>query len=216
MNGAERRATVRLQRYWESLRRLDGIPWFSDFKPGRNPVAWNRCILVTLASAGTPIVEHLGASFREQLVSEPFVIPAAGGLRVILVAGLKDAAAGRPQEAGAAALDDWAADVPAAARVLADACWPGPLTLVLPGGSGRLPDLLRGPDGGIAVRWTSHQAIAQLVAALGVPLTSTSANLPGQPPGPGAAAIARDVFTFVHADAMRGRLAPFGTLSAVS
>lgn len=80
----------------------------------------------------------------------------------------------------------------ASADALARAFWPGPLTLVLPGGSGRLPDLLRGPDGGIAVRWTSHQAIAQLVAALGVPLTSTSANLPGQPPGPGAAAIARD------------------------
>ena len=80
----------------------------------------------------------------------------------------------------------------ASADALARAFWPGPLTLVLPGGSGRLPDLLRGPDGGIAVRWTSHQGIAKLVAALGVPLTSTSANLPGQPPGPGADAIARD------------------------
>lgn len=78
------------------------------------------------------------------------------------------------------------------ADALARAFWPGPLTLVLPGGSGRLPELLRGPDGGIAVRWTSHQAIASLVAALGGPLTSTSANVPGQPPGPGAAAIARD------------------------
>jgi len=73
----------------------------------------------------------------------------------------------------------------ASADALARAFWPGPLTLVLPGGSGRLPDLLRGPDGGIAVRWTSHQAIAALVAALGSPLTSTSANLPGQPPGAG-------------------------------
>ena len=80
----------------------------------------------------------------------------------------------------------------ASADALARAFWPGPLTLVLPGGSGRLPDLLRGPDGGIAVRWTSHQAIAELVAALGAPLTSTSANLPGQPPGAGAAAIVRD------------------------
>jgi L-threonylcarbamoyladenylate synthase len=85
------------------------------------------------------------------------------------------------------------------ADALARAFWPGPLTLVLPGGSGRLPDLLRGPDGGIAVRWTSHQAIAQLVAALGAPLTSTSANLPGQPPGPGAAAIARDFAPAVEA-----------------
>ena len=78
----------------------------------------------------------------------------------------------------------------ASADALARAFWPGPLTLVLPGG--KLPDQLRGPEGGIAVRWTSHRGIAQLVAALGEPLTSTSANLPGSAPAPGAAAIVRD------------------------
>lgn len=84
------------------------------------------------------------------------------------------------------------------ADALAKAFWPGPLTLVLPGGSGRLPDLLRGPEGGIAVRWTSHPLIAALVAELGEPLTSTSANLPGQPPEPGAAAIVRDFAAAVN------------------
>lgn len=71
------------------------------------------------------------------------------------------------------------------ARVLAAEFWPGPLTLVLRGGEGRLPDRLRGTEGGIAVRWTSHRAIARLIAAMGQPLTSTSANLPGGPPAPG-------------------------------
>ncbi len=80
----------------------------------------------------------------------------------------------------------------ASADALARAFWPGALTLVLPGGSGRLPDLLRGPEGGIAVRWTSHPGIARLVAALDAPLTSTSANIPGSQPAPGAAAIVRD------------------------
>jgi len=79
-----------------------------------------------------------------------------------------------------------------AAHALARAFWPGPLTLVLPGGGGRLPDQLRGPEGGIAVRWTSHRGTARLVAALGEPLTSTSANRPGQAPAPGAEAIVRD------------------------
>jgi len=79
-----------------------------------------------------------------------------------------------------------------AAGALARAFWPGPLTLVLPGGSGRLPDALRGPEGGIAVRWTSHRGMARLVRALGEPVTSTSANLPGAPPAPGAEAIVRD------------------------
>ena len=80
----------------------------------------------------------------------------------------------------------------ASADALARAFWPGPLTLVLPGGGGRMPDILRGPEGGIAVRWTSHPGIARLVAALDQPLTSTSANLPGAPPAPGADAVARD------------------------
>ncbi len=87
----------------------------------------------------------------------------------------------------------------AAASALARAFWPGPLTLVLPGGSGRLPDALRGPEGGIAVRWTSHPGMARLVGALGEPLTSTSANLPGSPPAPGAEAIVRDFAPAVEA-----------------
>jgi L-threonylcarbamoyladenylate synthase len=66
------------------------------------------------------------------------------------------------------------------------------VTLVLPGGSAQLPDELRGSEGGIAVRWTSHPGTARLVAALGEPLTSTSANRPGMPPAPGAAAIVHD------------------------
>lgn len=77
-----------------------------------------------------------------------------------------------------------------AATALAAAFWPGPLTLVLKGGEGKLPDRLRGTEGGIAVRYTSHEGIRRLVAACGVPLTSTSANRPGGQPAPGAAGIA--------------------------
>jgi L-threonylcarbamoyladenylate synthase len=77
-----------------------------------------------------------------------------------------------------------------AARALANAFWPGPLTLVLPGGEGRLPDRLRGPEGGIAVRHTSHAAIARLIRALDLPITSTSANRPGGVPAPGAGKLA--------------------------
>lgn len=89
-----------------------------------------------------------------------------------------------------------------AASALARAFWPGPLSLVLPGGSGRLPDVLRGPEGGIAVRWTSHRGMARLVRALGEPLTSTSANLPGGSPAPGAEAILRDFAAAVDAGAL--------------
>jgi len=67
------------------------------------------------------------------------------------------------------------------ASMLAARHWPGPLTLVLPGGERRIPDRLRGPEGGIAVRWTSHPGLQRVIGALGDPITSTSANLPGQP-----------------------------------
>ncbi len=69
-----------------------------------------------------------------------------------------------------------------AAERFAAAFWPGPLTLALPGGEGVLPDALRGPEGGIAVRWTSHPGAAQLIQTLGSPITSTSANRPRKPP----------------------------------
>jgi len=76
----------------------------------------------------------------------------------------------------------------AAANALAEAFWPGPLTLILPGG-GRLPATLCGPEGGFAVRWTSHAGIATLLGQLDEPLTSTSANRPGGPTAPGVGAI---------------------------
>lgn len=87
-------------------------------------------------------------------------------------------------------LEDTGLSLNASARTLAREFWPGPLTLVLPGGEGRLPARLRGPEGGIAVRWTSHVALSAMIEALGAPITSTSANQPGGPPAPGVDGIA--------------------------
>ncbi len=72
---------------------------------------------------------------------------------------------------------------------MAERFWPGPLTLVLPGGEQHLPRTLRGPEGGIAVRWTSHRGMATLIGELGYPVTSTSANRPGGPTAPGAGGV---------------------------
>lgn len=72
------------------------------------------------------------------------------------------------------------------ASTLAARFWPGPLTLVLPGGDRRVPDKLRGPEGGVAVRWTPHQSLTRLILAHGGPITSTSANRPGVPPATAA------------------------------
>ncbi len=79
--------------------------------------------------------------------------------------------------------------LPSAASLLAARFWPGPLTLVLRGGERRIPPMLRGPEGGVAVRWTSHPALQRMIAAYGDPVTSTSANLPGLPPAMAAGEI---------------------------
>ena len=99
-----------------------------------------------------------------------------------------------------------------AADRLSAAFWPGALTLVLPGGEGVLPDVLRGPEGGVAVRWTSHQAMARLIRTLGSPVTSTSANKPRHPPALDAAGVAVDFDAAVRSAELMvldaGRLTP--------
>ncbi len=87
-------------------------------------------------------------------------------------------------------------DVPALewseqARQLAEAFWPGALTLVLADPGAAYPGRVRGPTGGVAVRHTAHPVAGALVAALGEPLTSTSANAPGQPPSATADEVAQ-------------------------
>ncbi len=74
-----------------------------------------------------------------------------------------------------------AREVPAQARVLAEAFWPGPLTLVLPARD-EIPAALIGDDGGVGVRVSSHPLARALAEALRGPLTATSANLAGEPP----------------------------------
>lgn len=71
---------------------------------------------------------------------------------------------------------------PEAARTLARLFWPGPLTIALPASDEMLPEGIVSSDGMVALRATPHDAIRRLITALGAPITSTSANAPGQPP----------------------------------
>ncbi|HEU4565584.1 MAG TPA: L-threonylcarbamoyladenylate synthase [Gemmatimonadaceae bacterium] len=98
------------------------------------------------------------------------------------------------------------------AAQLAARHWPGPVTLVLPGGERRIPERLRGPEGGVAVRWTSHPAIQRLLLAYGDPITSTSANRPGVPPATSAGEVMEQWPDAISRGALRvldgGRLEP--------
>lgn len=67
-----------------------------------------------------------------------------------------------------------------AARRLADAFWPGPLTIALHAPADTFPPGVRSVDGTVAVRATSHAGMRRLLAAFGAPITSSSANLPGE------------------------------------
>jgi L-threonylcarbamoyladenylate synthase len=102
--------------------------------------------------------------------------------------------------------------LPGDAARLAARHWPGPLTLVLPGGERRVPSRLRGPEGGVAVRWTSHAGIARLLMAYGEPITSTSANRPKQPPAMAAGEVVEQWSDAVNRGLLRvldgGRLQP--------
>jgi L-threonylcarbamoyladenylate synthase len=81
---------------------------------------------------------------------------------------------------GPAMLESVCSVVPPVAAALMQRYWPGALTIALPAQSG-LPSALV-DDGFIAVRQSSHPTAQALVAGLGRPLTTTSANRAGQPP----------------------------------
>jgi len=68
-----------------------------------------------------------------------------------------------------------ASDVPPIARTLADALWPGPLTLVLRRAAW-VPDLVTGGQDTVGVRVPSHPVARALVTELGGPIAAPSAN----------------------------------------
>jgi L-threonylcarbamoyladenylate synthase len=62
------------------------------------------------------------------------------------------------------------------------ACWPGPLTVVLPLARPELQIPAAAGEGTLAVRVPEHAGLRRLLAALGHGLTATSANRAGEPP----------------------------------
>ena len=73
-----------------------------------------------------------------------------------------------------------AREIPIDARRLAGAFWPGPLMIVLPASDELAPELT-GPDG-VSVRVSPNPVARALSAAIGRPITATSANLSGKAP----------------------------------
>lgn len=73
------------------------------------------------------------------------------------------------------ALADIVSYIPEKAKLLADAFWPGPLTLVLPKNSS-IPDLITAGKNTVAVRIPNHPVALELLNELDFPLAAPSAN----------------------------------------
>ena len=91
-------------------------------------------------------------------------------------------AKGRPADhplivhvAAAEQLADWAATVPTAAAVLADTCWPGPLTLLVPRAVHVLSVVTGGRDT-VGIRVPAHPLTTELLTRFGGGLAAPSAN----------------------------------------
>ena len=96
-------------------------------------------------------------------------------------------AKGRPQDnplivhiACLADLEAVVAHVTDDAWALARAFWPGPLTIILPVGSGIAREVTAGGDT-VAVRMPSHPVAMALIRAGGLPIAAPSANISGRP-----------------------------------
>ena len=70
--------------------------------------------------------------------------------------------------------------IPDTAKKLADAFWPGPLTMIMPK-SDLIPDETSGGHSTVAVRCPSHPVARAIIRAAGVPLAAPSANVSGRP-----------------------------------
>lgn len=74
-----------------------------------------------------------------------------------------------------AALAEWTAEVSPATRTLAEAAWPGPLTLIVPRAPGVLDEVTGGLDT-VGLRVPAHPLALQLLERSGVALAAPSAN----------------------------------------
>lgn len=85
-----------------------------------------------------------------------------------------------------------AAEVPEQARMLMEAFWPGPLTIILKKKK-IVPDATTGGLDTVAIRMPSHPAALKLIKSSGVYIAAPSANLSGRPSPTTAAHVEEDL-----------------------
>ena len=133
----------------------------------------------------SPELDHAVAILRRGgLVGLPtetvygLAVDATNEIAVRRMFGVKGRPASHPvivHLAGAEALGEWALSVPEAASKLAEAFWPGPLTLVLPRTRKAL-DVVTGGQDTVALRVPNHPLALAVLKAFGGGLAAPSAN----------------------------------------
>ncbi len=92
-------------------------------------------------------------------------------------------------------LKDWeplVTHIPDNARQLAEAYWPGPLTIILPA-SASVPKVVTGGLSTVAVRFPSHPIAQAVILHSGCPLAAPSANRSGSPSPTNAERVTEDM-----------------------
>ena len=96
-------------------------------------------------------------------------------------------AKGRPQDnplivhiAEIETVHEIAAEFPPEAQALAEAYWPGPMTIILPK-LNRIPMVTSGGLNTVGIRFPSHPMAQAIIRAAGTPLAAPSANTSGRP-----------------------------------
>src|SRR6266705_2680954 len=89
-------------------------------------------------------------------------------------------------------LETLVSEITPTAERLIETYWPGPLTLIFRA-SDSVPSVLTAGTGTIGIRLSAHADVQHLLAAVGGPLTGTSANRSGHPPATTAAEVDRTV-----------------------
>jgi L-threonylcarbamoyladenylate synthase len=141
-------------------------------------------------------------------------------LAVARIFEIKGRPAGHPLIVHLASADDlpgWARSVPLAARALANACWPGPLTVILERGQ-RVLDIVTGGRPAVAVRVPSHPMTLEVLDRFGGGIAAPSANRFGRVSPTTAAHVVDDLGTLL--DPMRdaildGGPTPLGVESTI-
>jgi L-threonylcarbamoyladenylate synthase len=111
------------------------------------------------------------------LVADPFNLRAVG--RVFAAKGREEHRSLPVLVSDILMAGEFASEISSRFYLLARRFWPGPLAIIVPA-SARIPLKVTGNTGRLALRQSGAKVVGALLAQLGQPLISTSANISGQ------------------------------------